>query len=302
MKRIFLSIVLFSIAAPAFSQQAADVLRYSFLSPGGTARFLGAGGAFTALGADFSTLSHNPAGLALFRSDELVFTPAIKFTGSESTLAGAGNATLSDDKSNFHIDNFGLVFNTTPRNGLWRTFNVGLGFNRLNNFHQTYYYQGNADGSIVNGWFNEAEPIMNEGGTAAAETLYPFGAKLAWDAGAIYFNDDVPPLYSDFQLTPNANIVHTQTLATSGSMNEMVISFAGNYDEKLMVGATIGVPFVNYRLEGEYLEDDPNDNVEFFDNLSYRETLLITSLPPTTPIEPVIVDGQAMILSAAKDT
>ena len=34
---------------------------------GGTARFMGAGGAMGALGADFGTLSTNPAGLAMFR-------------------------------------------------------------------------------------------------------------------------------------------------------------------------------------------------------------------------------------------
>jgi len=69
----------------------------------------------------------------------------------------------------------------------------------------------------------------------------------------------------------------SHSVTTFGRMNEMVISFAGNYDEKLMIGATIGVPFVNYRLEGEYKETDPggavDGNVPYFDNLTYTDYL-----------------------------
>jgi hypothetical protein len=45
----------------------------------------------------------------------------------------------------------------------------------------------------------------------------------------------------------NASVNRSHAVNTFGKMNEMVISFGGNYDEKLMIGATIGVPFVNYR-------------------------------------------------------
>jgi hypothetical protein len=60
-------------------------------------------------------------------------------------------------------------------------------------------------------------------------------------------------------------------------MNELVFSMAGNYDEKLMIGGTIGVPIINYHLEGEYKELDPggalDGNVHFFDNLTYGDYL-----------------------------
>jgi hypothetical protein len=63
------------LATALTAQSSADVLRYSFLQPGGTARFVGAGGAFGALGAEFGSLSQNPAGIALFRTNELVVLP-----------------------------------------------------------------------------------------------------------------------------------------------------------------------------------------------------------------------------------
>ncbi len=271
MKRSFLPLFFLLTTAPVFAQLAGDVLRYSYLQPGGTARYLGAGGAFGALGAEYSSLSNNPAGLAMFRSNELVFTPSLKFSKTEATLPGS--EALEDTKSNFGFDNVGFIFNTTPRSAKWKTFNVGIGLNRLNNYHQAIYYEGDANGSVLNGFFADAQSVFNGGGDENG--LDPFGSRLAYDANAIYYQDNV--LTYDFAGSENALVNRSHALNTSGRMNEMVLSFAGNYDEKLMIGATIGVPFVNYRLEGEYQETDPgggvDGNVPFFSGLTYTEFL-----------------------------
>lgn len=70
----------------SYGRTADDVARYSYLQQGGSARYLGAGGAFGALGAEFGTVSSNPAGLALFRTDELVLTPSIRFSNVDAEL------------------------------------------------------------------------------------------------------------------------------------------------------------------------------------------------------------------------
>ncbi len=271
MKRSLLPLFFLLAAAPLFAQLAGDVLRYSYLQPGGTARYLGAGGAFGALGAEYSSLSNNPAGLAMFRSNELVFTPSLKFSKTEAGLPGG--PTSEETKSNFGFDNVGFIFNTTPRSESWKTFNVGIGLNRLNNYHQSVYYEGSGSGSILQGFFNDARPVLNGGGTA--DDLDPFGSQLAYNANAIYSQDNV--ITYDFFDDPGASVNRNQTLTSSGRMNEMVLSFAGNYEEKLMVGATVGVPFVNYRLDGEYQESDPgggiDGNVPFFSGLTYTEYL-----------------------------
>lgn len=271
MKRYFLPALLISLSASLAAQNASDVLKYSFLQPTGTARYVGTGGAMGALGADFGTLSSNPAGLALFRSNELTVTPNIRFAHTDARLPD--NPATGEDRTVFGFDNVGLVFNTTPRGGRWKTFNVGIGFNRMNNFNQAIYYQGNTPGTIMNGFFAETVSVFNNGGTD--NDLNPFGAQLAWDAYAIYYQDSV--LTYDFAGFEDAAIDHAQTVTTYGSMNEMVLSFAGNYDEKLMIGATIGVPFVNYRLESEYVESDPGGdvagNVPYFGQLVFTDYL-----------------------------
>ncbi|MFM9057060.1 MAG: hypothetical protein ACKOQY_10325, partial [Bacteroidota bacterium] len=59
----------------AFSQNDADALRYSMLNYGSTARSLAMGNSFGALGADFSSLSMNPAGIGLYRRSEFSISP-----------------------------------------------------------------------------------------------------------------------------------------------------------------------------------------------------------------------------------
>jgi len=266
MKRYLLPLLML-LSAAVFSQTASDVLKYSYLTPGGSARYLGAGGAFGALGAEFASLSQNPAGLAMYRTNELMLTPALRFANTDATLPG-NNPTLDESKSHFRFDNLGIVFNTTPRTGKWKTFNVGIGFNQLANFNQAIYYTGNAEGTILNDWFANARPILQNGNDT---DLDPFTSGLAYQSGAIYFQDGVPTY--DFEGNENATVGRTQTITQSGTINEMVLSLAGNYDEKLMIGATVGVPFVRYRLDGDYQERDAAGVVEYFDDLSYTEYL-----------------------------
>ncbi|MBK8968939.1 MAG: hypothetical protein R3D58_12650 [Saprospiraceae bacterium] len=292
-RHLFLVFMLFS--AIAYSQTAADVLKFSYLKPGGTARFIGAGSAFGALGAEFGTLSQNPAGLAMYRTDELMLTPSLRFSNTDATIATGSNPTLDESKSHFHFDNIGIVFNTTPRKGNWTTFNVGLGYNQLANYNQGIYYSGNADGTILNNWFADAQQVLNGGGTT--DDLDPFTSGLAYEANALYYLNNA--FTYDFDGNPNANIEHSQTLTQSGTMNEMVISFAGNYQEKLMIGATVGVPFVRYRLSGEYREADPGAAVDFFDDLAYTEDLSTDGIGVNVKFGVIYRASQAVRLGAS---
>lgn len=281
------------LATAASSQTAPDVLKFSYLTPGGTARYLGVGGAFGALGAEFGTLSQNPAGLAMYRTNELMLTPALRFANTDATLPGSNNETYDESKSHFRFDNLGIVFNTTPRSSKWKTFNVGIGYNQLVNYNRAIYYSGNAEGTILNNWFADARPILQNG---SEDDLDPFTSGLAYQTGAIYFQNDIPTY--DFEGNENATVGRTQTLTQSGNMNEMVLSLAGNYDEKLLIGATVGVPFVRYRLNGEYQEVDAAGVVNFFDDLSYSEYLATDGVGVNVKLGVIYRATQALRLGA----
>ena len=78
MKKIVLSVMLtLAVIAGAFAQNDLDAFRFSQTNWEGTARFMGAGGAFGAIGGDFSSLSTNPAGIGVFKKTEFSLTPLV---------------------------------------------------------------------------------------------------------------------------------------------------------------------------------------------------------------------------------
>lgn len=290
MKKISILAVALCCLGQVIAQNASDVLRYSYLQPSGSARYVGAGGAFGALGAEFGSISQNPAGLAMFRSNELTLTPSLLFSKTNAGIGG--NPTYSDDKSKFGFDNIGLVFNTTPgESSSWKSFNFGIGYNRQADFSRSIYYEGDAAGTIMNGFFND----YNSG------VADPFGSELAYNGNAIY-DDGNGNLTYDFAGNENAVVHRSQIVNTYGRMNEMAIAFAGNYDEKLMVGATVGVPFVNYRIEGEYIESDPAEGVDYFDQLTYTEYLRSNGVGINLKLGVIYKVTQALRVGAAFHT
>jgi hypothetical protein len=266
------SVLFLTLSQITFAQNVGDAIRYARIQNYGTARMSGVGGAFAALGADFGAVSLNPAGLAMFRTDEFMFTPGLYFSSTNAELNVDGASSFNDQASKLRFANIGMVFNTNNREkDKWRTVNVGLGYNQLSNFAQKTYYEGAANGSILNNWFDIASPFLAGGGNP--DELYPLGEGLAYNAGAIYFQDGVPSY--DFINTPTASSDRTHAVSTRGTNSEMTLSLAGNYMDKLMIGGSIGIPIVNYRQDATYTERDPNGgyegNVAYFDNLTYTD-------------------------------
>lgn len=268
MRYLILPLFLLIILSVTQAQAPSDALRFTQLIPGGSARMIASGGAFTALGGDFGVISLNPAGLADYRANEFVLSPSLRFSRSNSRLVGAGNNAFEEDKTGFGFDNLGIVFHNQP-SGKWVTSNFAIGFNRLANYGQSYYYEGRAPGSIMTPFYEEARQVFETGGDE--RNLYPFTSGLAWDANGLYRQDGV--LSYDFLGFEDASVARSHTLSTSGGYNELSFAFAGNYNEKFLVGMNVGVPIVRYRIEGEYREENIDGEVPFFDRLSYTEYL-----------------------------
>jgi hypothetical protein len=57
MRKIFTMVIATALSVSTFAQSDADALRYSMLDFGGTARSLGSGNAYGALGGDMAALS-----------------------------------------------------------------------------------------------------------------------------------------------------------------------------------------------------------------------------------------------------
>ena len=236
MKKFLIITAFFSFfLTVANSQSLFDALRYSQLEVGGTARTIGVGGGIGALGADFSVLSTNPAGMAAYRRSEFVFTPTWYSSQTEAQLRGdASNFAINSEKTNFNLNALGIVFASRPMASDWKVTAFGIGFNKLANFKQRTFFEGVSEGSITDRWLELAQ------GYTPSE-LDDFEAGLAYDAEAIYTDaDDETLYYSDFD--ENEPVRKSQLIRQKGSINELVFSFAGNYDEKLMMGLTTNCP------------------------------------------------------------
>jgi len=251
-----------SLSAQTFN----DALRYSQVDMSGSGRFMGVGASMSSLGADFTSAFTNPAGMAYFRRSEITFTPGFLGASTESTMRTNPTSTSKESNNNFRLANAGLTLASEPRTGKWKTVNFGIGLNRMANYQQEFLYEGRTSGSIVDRFTGLADGLT-------PNQLDDFEAGLAFDVGAI-FGPDLDGFYlNDFQNNPNHSVLKRQLVRYGGYSNELGISLAGNYDEKLMIGATIGIPFYNFNHVKTYEEVDVADEVPIFNNLSYREFL-----------------------------
>ena len=270
MKRlIYIITLLFFSFTVVFAQNEVDALRYSLTFYGGTARAVSMGGAFGALGGDFSAISYNPAGIGVYRSTELTFSPSLFYDNTSSNYL---NSTFEDYKYNFNINNFGFVttFKTNNDEG-WVSTSLALGYNKLNNFNSRIRIEGICSNSSMLDYFASNATGYSE------DNLYAFDEALAWETylidtvtGGIYEYATVLSLYGD---APESTYGQNQrrTINTKGSMGEYIIAFGANYSHKLYLGATFGYRKLRYVEHSEQLESN------FDDDSSYAEILDLES-------------------------
>lgn len=269
MNKIALSIF-FAILSTAmlYSQNEVDALRYARIVPGGTARYMSMGGAFGSLGADFSTISSNPAGLGLYKKSEFTITPAFYMGSTKSEYNG--NKT-DDSQSNFNLSDVGFVMNTETQNSVFKHFQFSFGLIRTNNFNNRIYIDGeNNQNSIMTAYADDATGInpdyLNDGD-------YPYDLSPAW------WNYMINPdfncegyCYTD-TLPAGTNISQRKEINTWGSMNEYTFGFSTSVADRLYLGTSIAFPRIRYFEESRYTETNLDDESSAFRELTIYDDL-----------------------------
>jgi long-subunit fatty acid transport protein len=221
------------------------------------------GNAFGALGADFSVLSINPAGIGIYKGSEISITPSI-YTG-KTISSYAGNS--SDDiKYNFNLSNAGVVFTIIPKkqDSEWKGVQFGFGVNRLANFNNAVVIEGsNSENSIIDNY------LVNAQGVEPSD-LNPFSTEMAFNT---YLIDTFGSLTHYVSAVPHGGTIQSKMIETSGSINELVLSLGGNYNDRLYIGATFGFPYLRYYENSTYREIDENDTIMGFKEMSLHEDL-----------------------------
>ena len=265
MKQIIIILGLILPGLNIFSQSQVDALRYSQNYIGGTARYTAMAGAFGALGGDFSSMSHNPAGLAVYRSSEFTFTPEIFVDHTTTNYFGVKNG---ESKFNLNLNNIGYV-SSNEGNGALKYINFGFGYNKLANFNKSYTINADNPNSTY------ADYMAQDANSY--EELWAFGSGMFYEAYVIdwdtlngnyivnndyWFYDEV----TEQEVTSNE----------SGKINEFTFSMGMNFSDVFYFGATLGILPLKYyseRITREYDAALRSDQFfEFREKLNVRGT------------------------------
>ncbi|WP_118952341.1 OmpP1/FadL family transporter [Taibaiella helva] len=262
------------LPATASAQSELDALRYGQVTGAGTARSLSLGGAGGSYGADFSSLSINPAGIGVYRSSEITVTPVLRLNKIKSTYLGS---TASDDRTRLNLSNFGAVFTKSARGNEyessgWKAFSIGIGFNRIADFTANGYYAGNNSLSSITEEF-AADAKYN----GISDQLAPPFGFLAYE-GYVLDQDRNSIPYNNI-ISQGGSLNQSKSWSSKGGINEWSLSLGGNYMEKLMLGASLALTSYKYDRTTNYTEKDATGNPNNdFDYLSYNELLSTTGL------------------------
>ncbi len=222
-----------------------DALRFSQFNQWGTARFSGIAGAGSVLGGDVSAASLNPAGLGLFNRSQFVITPGLSVNTFDSNFL---DVETRSERTNFSLANAGLVINfnkgdLTP--GSWRGGSLAITYNRFNDFRQDIGYSAqNNNNSIIDAMLNRADGFFPEelGGIE----------QIGYDHYLINPFPGAEDIYTSFV---NGFPVQRERINRIGQIDQVNIAFGGNFEDKLYVGAGLGLTSVDYRQLRVYTEN-----------------------------------------------
>jgi hypothetical protein len=168
-----------------------------------------------------------------------------------------------------------MVFSTDLKkkkhsSGKWNFVNVGFGANRLNNFNRQLVYSGyNKQNSLTDYYLQELNPGFGTNPSNIANQ-FPFTASMGYNAYIINPNS-VQDSTHYFSLVNDGNIQQQRTILEKGNITEYSLSVAGDYNDRLYIGLTLGLPNVNYNSTSIYNETDVNDVHSYFNNFQLTD-------------------------------
>ena len=259
MKRFLLILILACCLLPiAYSQ---DVQRFAERQIIGTARYVGMGGAMTAIGGDPSAVLDNPAGLGLYRRSEIAIT--LDYASDKTTQRTTqNNAASSSTRSRFaapHVSAIWAWGNPTKQRGLIYS-NVMLSVNRLASFNRDVVVNGQDLGlatTICN--------ITNDMGGLSEESLQnkPWSdVEIGWLSILGYEAYLINP-QNDNKWEPAVALKDgTLTVSETGASDQYTLSWASNISNQWYVGLSLNVPTLSYTKRTSHYETDRVNSAE----------------------------------------
>lgn len=250
-------------AGSANAQSAVDAMQVAGNGEvRGTARFMGMGGAFTALGGDLSAVVSNPAGLGTYRNSDIGLSLGMTFNNTSTEAPGAKN---SENVNKFTCNNFGYV-GVANIGGTLQSLAWGVSYNRLSQFDRKMHgYMRNAGASVTNyiaSYTNSAGYSPNE--LNFGDNYNPYQDSDADWLSILAFNsygiNDTQRGYVGLRNDKTDGDADLD-IRERGYIDQYDFSFGGNCMEKIYWGIGVGVTDLSYTREGRYSESMANATV-----------------------------------------
>lgn len=275
MKKIMITIAAVLCIGGMNAQTIYDAAKFAGKDLNGTARFVGMGGAMGALGGDISTMGTNPAGIGIYRSNDIMtsfsfsaFGTESKYTGLESRNEPFKGKTYTSklDKNHWSYDNIGFVFsskigNQTPL----RYVNFGFNYHKSKSFYKNMGMNGllnvTPEGGIVTQTYqmaNQANGVKDskylDGRDAFRDSDLGWLSVLGWQGHLI--KEDGKDEYGGNKYMPITTDIPYSAFRSEerGGIDEYDFNVAFNINDRVYLGVTIGAYDVDYSKYTSYDE------------------------------------------------
>ena len=246
-KVVSLSFILMCSVQLVSAQNEDDALRFSNTFGAYTNRALGMGGAYTALGADFTNFFQNPAGIAAYKKQNMEFGLSLI---SRSTNVDFNNRVNSSGATGLGINTFGFTSTFGTAGAGWGPWIYGLAYGRSQSFKRQYNLESNDNQSSLLDVYTNQLNYYNPA-NADVTASFPFGAGLAWETYLINPGTVDPYVHVNID---NNTFTRRQNVEERGYIRETCLGVARAFEDKLFVGASFAFRKVVFEKKSTYSE------------------------------------------------
>ena len=271
-----------ALASAAAAQNQYDALRFLGNDVNGTARFVGMGGAMSSLGADLSTIGTNPAGIGLYRSNDVALSFGFNANKSHSDFNGS---VMDESRNRASFDQVGFVWSTKIGNKTdLRFLNFAFNYHKRVNFNRQFASKGGLNGNSLT--WQMADMIDGAGYQTDNHFNGLLDANNPYTESSFY---DTPYLGAmgartglvDVDWDDKGNILNIYGWngidgeyysRETGSVNEYDFNVSFNVRDRFYFGATLGVYDIDYLRYSSYGENMQRLNGEYQGNFTLNNT------------------------------
>lgn len=290
MKKLYIISAIVLSGTMAHAQSAIDAYRLSQPDLKGTARFMSMSGAFTALGGDLSTISQNPAGIGVYRSNEVGFTLDLD---CQHSTGEEGGYKSDINQTKFLLNNIGFVWTLKLPSSSCPNINFGFTYNKTSSFNRRYVGSiglnnqtqslsnliadvttqgGYAEGQLIGDEYNNWDPYNPPASDVGAPWLSILGYQSFLTSLSPYGTNQYVGQWADGKTT-GYGLFDVQE---QGSVDSYNIALGGNISNIVFWGMDFDITHLNYTLTPNWTENLQDARVEGnngFENIPANWTL-----------------------------